>query len=167
MDEKALTRFGVTFGVLRRLGYSEEIVLRCLESVDGLDLEEAYEWVCSLIAKVALTLNVPTQLFMNCADEDLQPHARKLALPESLSLFIIDREAVPMDSNASTPKPKPSPALPTPANSSRTNLRESSLTPSTPQQRSTRVAGERQIHPFTALRFNDKLFHIPRTPGWL
>jgi hypothetical protein len=83
------------------------------------------------------------QLFMNCTDEDLHPHTRKLALTGSLSPFIIDRGSVITDSNASTPKPKPSPILLTPANTSRTNLRESGLTPSTPQQRSTRVVGER------------------------
>src|SRR5260221_5895546 len=37
-DDNALIRLGVTYGVLRRLGYSEETVTRCLESVDGLDL---------------------------------------------------------------------------------------------------------------------------------
>ena len=49
-DDNALVRLGVTYGVLRRLGYSEETVTRCLESVDGLDLEEAHEWVGSPIA---------------------------------------------------------------------------------------------------------------------
>lgn len=44
-DDNAIVRLGVTYGVLRRLGYSEETVTRCLESVDGLDLEEAHEWV--------------------------------------------------------------------------------------------------------------------------
>lgn len=44
-DDNTLVRLGVTYGVLRRLGYSEETVTRCLESVDGLDLEEAHEWV--------------------------------------------------------------------------------------------------------------------------
>jgi ATP-dependent RNA helicase DHX29 len=44
-DDSILIRLGVTYGVLRRLGYSEETVARCLESVDGVDLEEAHEWV--------------------------------------------------------------------------------------------------------------------------
>jgi hypothetical protein len=81
-DENAVTRFGATYGVLRRLGYSEETVLLCLESVDGVDLEEAYEWVRGLIPEVVLTRNVPSQLFLNCSDEDLHPHARKLAPSE-------------------------------------------------------------------------------------
>lgn len=56
-DDSTLTRVGVTYGVLRRLGYSEETVARCLESIDGVDLEEAHEW-----------------LFLNCTDDELQPH---------------------------------------------------------------------------------------------
>lgn len=83
-DDNALIRLGVTYGVLRRVGYSEETVTRCLESVDGLDLEEAHEWVGGLIAVRSLAHNVLAQLFMNCTDEELRPHTRKLALPESL-----------------------------------------------------------------------------------
>ena len=86
-DDNALIRLGVTYGVLRRLGYSEETVMRCLESVDGLDLEEAHEWVGGLIAVGSLAHNVLAQLFMNCTDEELHPHTRKWALPESLQPF--------------------------------------------------------------------------------
>lgn len=56
-DDSILTRLGVTYGVLRRLGYPEETVARCLGSIDGVDLEEAHEW-----------------LFLNCTDDELQPH---------------------------------------------------------------------------------------------
>jgi ATP-dependent RNA helicase DHX29 len=45
-DDNALARLGIIYGVLRRLGYSEETVERCLASTDGIDLEEAHEWVC-------------------------------------------------------------------------------------------------------------------------
>ena len=79
-DDNALIRFGATYGVLRRLGYSEETVARCLESVDRVDLEEAHEWVGDLISVTALTHEAPAQLFMNCTDEDLHPHTRELAL---------------------------------------------------------------------------------------
>jgi hypothetical protein len=41
----------------------------------------------------ALTHNVPAQLFLNCTDDELQPHTRKLALPLSLHPFIIDRDS--------------------------------------------------------------------------
>lgn len=47
-DDNTLSRLGITYGSLRRLGYSEETVVRCLESIDGVDLEEAHEWVCDL-----------------------------------------------------------------------------------------------------------------------
>lgn len=86
-DDNALTRLGVTYGVLRRLGYSEETVTRCLESVDGLDLEEAHEWVGGLIAVEPLAHNALVQLFMNCSDEELHPHTRKLVLLSLCSPF--------------------------------------------------------------------------------
>lgn len=75
-----LTRLGVTYGVLRRLGYSEETVARCLKFIDGVDLEEAHEWVCKFAVVKALTHNVPAQLFLNCTDDELQPHTCKLTL---------------------------------------------------------------------------------------
>lgn len=42
-----LPRLGITYGVLRRLGFSDERVLECLKSIPGVDLDEAFEWVCS------------------------------------------------------------------------------------------------------------------------
>jgi ATP-dependent RNA helicase DHX29 len=44
-EEKALTRLAVTYGILRRLGFSEERVEQCLRAIPGVDLDEAYEWV--------------------------------------------------------------------------------------------------------------------------
>ncbi|KAI0002050.1 P-loop containing nucleoside triphosphate hydrolase protein [Russula vinacea] len=68
-DDSVLTRLGVTYGVLRRLGYSEETVSRCLKFIDGVDLEEAHEW-----------------LFLNCTDDELQPHTfpmdSKVSMPK-------------------------------------------------------------------------------------
>jgi hypothetical protein len=57
-DENALWRFEVTYGVLKRLVYAEETVLRSFESVDGVDLEQAYEWVRGLVTEVVSTLNL-------------------------------------------------------------------------------------------------------------
>src|SRR6267142_7085042 len=83
-----------------------------------------------------------------------------------LSHFIIDRDSVFTDGNAPTPKPKPSPEPQTPVNSSRTNLRESGPTLTTiPQQRSTRVAGERQK--ICCTETQHKLFLIHSASGWL
>lgn len=44
-EDKALPRLGTTYGVLRRLGFSEESVLECLRSIHGVDLDEAFDWV--------------------------------------------------------------------------------------------------------------------------
>ena len=46
-EEKAVAKLGITYGVLRRLGFSEERVVECLRAIKGVDLEEAYGWVCS------------------------------------------------------------------------------------------------------------------------
>ncbi|KAI0068404.1 P-loop containing nucleoside triphosphate hydrolase protein [Artomyces pyxidatus] len=44
-EDKAVARLGVTYGVLRRLGFSEERVEECLNSIYGIDIDEAYEWL--------------------------------------------------------------------------------------------------------------------------
>lgn len=40
-----LSRLGITYGVLRRLGFTEEIVEECLRGISGIELEEAFDWV--------------------------------------------------------------------------------------------------------------------------
>ncbi|KAI0274610.1 hypothetical protein BC834DRAFT_1069 [Gloeopeniophorella convolvens] len=57
-DDKVLARLGITYGVLRRLGYTEDVVERCLRAIDSIDLDDAYEW-----------------LLMNCTDDELRPHS--------------------------------------------------------------------------------------------
>ncbi|KIJ45644.1 hypothetical protein M422DRAFT_75059 [Sphaerobolus stellatus SS14] len=42
---KVLLRLGITYGVLRRLGFQEERVLECLKNIRGVDLEEAFDWL--------------------------------------------------------------------------------------------------------------------------
>jgi ATP-dependent RNA helicase DHX29 len=44
-DEKSALRLGITYGVLRRLGFSETRVEDCLRAMQGVDVDEAYEWV--------------------------------------------------------------------------------------------------------------------------
>ncbi|TFK57142.1 P-loop containing nucleoside triphosphate hydrolase protein [Heliocybe sulcata] len=44
-EEKALARLGITFGVLRRLGFAEQRVEECLSAIKGIDLDEAFEWL--------------------------------------------------------------------------------------------------------------------------
>ncbi|OAX44745.1 P-loop containing nucleoside triphosphate hydrolase protein [Rhizopogon vinicolor AM-OR11-026] len=54
-EEKTVTRLGITYGVLRRLGFSQDRVDECLKAIQGVDLEEAYEW-----------------LFVHCSEEELE-----------------------------------------------------------------------------------------------
>lgn len=44
-EEKIVTKLGITYGVLRRLGFSQDRVDECLRAIQGVDLEEAYEWL--------------------------------------------------------------------------------------------------------------------------
>ena len=44
-EEKVLSRLGITYGVLRRLGFTEETVEECLRAINGVELEEAFDWV--------------------------------------------------------------------------------------------------------------------------
>lgn len=44
-EEKAVVKLAITYGVLRRLGFTEERVVECLVAINGVELEEAYEWV--------------------------------------------------------------------------------------------------------------------------
>ncbi|KAE9410967.1 hypothetical protein BT96DRAFT_244345 [Gymnopus androsaceus JB14] len=55
-EEKAVTKLAITYGVLRRLGFTEERVEECLVAINGVELEEAYEW-----------------LYMNCTEVELAP----------------------------------------------------------------------------------------------
>lgn len=44
-EDKAIARLGITYGVLRRLGFTELRVEECLRAIDGIELDEAYDWV--------------------------------------------------------------------------------------------------------------------------
>ena len=44
-EEKVIPQLAITYGVLRRIGHSEETVEECLRSISGVDLQQAYEWV--------------------------------------------------------------------------------------------------------------------------
>lgn len=47
-EEKALFRLAITYGVLRRLGFTESRVEECLKAIGGVDLDDAYDWVRGL-----------------------------------------------------------------------------------------------------------------------
>jgi ATP-dependent RNA helicase DHX29 len=51
-EDKAIARLAITYGVLRRLGFSDTRVDECLNAIDGVDLEEAYEWVIRHLIKL-------------------------------------------------------------------------------------------------------------------
>ncbi|KAI0651707.1 P-loop containing nucleoside triphosphate hydrolase protein [Trametes meyenii] len=44
-EDKSLVRLAITYGVLRRLGFSEDRVQECLLAITGVDLDEAIEWL--------------------------------------------------------------------------------------------------------------------------
>jgi ATP-dependent RNA helicase DHX29 len=44
-EEKVLMRLAITYGTLRRLGFSDARVEECLQAIPGVDVDEAYEWV--------------------------------------------------------------------------------------------------------------------------
>lgn len=60
--EKVITRLAITYGTLRRLGFSEDVVEECLRSINGVELDEAYQWVsatvCVYRTRVQLTIKL-------------------------------------------------------------------------------------------------------------
>ncbi|TFK30567.1 pre-mRNA-splicing factor ATP-dependent RNA helicase prp22 [Coprinopsis marcescibilis] len=44
-EEKITTRLALTYGVLRRLGFSEDTVEACLKAIPSVDIDDAYEWL--------------------------------------------------------------------------------------------------------------------------
>ncbi|TFK76976.1 P-loop containing nucleoside triphosphate hydrolase protein [Pluteus cervinus] len=44
-EDKLLGKLGVTYGVLRRLALPEENVTGCLQDINGVELEDAYDWL--------------------------------------------------------------------------------------------------------------------------
>ncbi|KAH6917258.1 pre-mRNA-splicing factor ATP-dependent RNA helicase prp22 [Coprinopsis sp. MPI-PUGE-AT-0042] len=63
-DEKLVVRLALTYGILRRLGFSEGTVDDCLKAVPGVDMDEAYEW-----------------LAIHCPEEELDARLRQLPEP--------------------------------------------------------------------------------------
>ncbi|KAJ7786454.1 P-loop containing nucleoside triphosphate hydrolase protein [Mycena metata] len=54
-EDKAIGKLGITYGVLRRIGFTEERVAECLRAIKGVDLDEAYDW-----------------LYLHCTEEELE-----------------------------------------------------------------------------------------------
>ncbi|KAJ6519955.1 P-loop containing nucleoside triphosphate hydrolase protein [Mycena sanguinolenta] len=54
-EDKAIGKLGVTYGVLRRIGFSHQRVDECLRAIKGVELDEAYDW-----------------LYLHCTEEELE-----------------------------------------------------------------------------------------------
>lgn len=50
-ESKALPKLAITYGVLRRLGFSDTDVCHCLESISGIEIDDAIEWVGSYFSE--------------------------------------------------------------------------------------------------------------------
>lgn len=61
-EEKALARLGITYGALRRLGFSEEKVEECLARIPGLELDDALDWVCQALDTFASDMHTDSSL---------------------------------------------------------------------------------------------------------
>ncbi|CAL1696117.1 unnamed protein product [Somion occarium] len=59
-EEKALQRLAITYGVLRRLGFTEDRVIECLRRISGVDLDEATEWLHVHCSEDELGLKPPS-----------------------------------------------------------------------------------------------------------
>jgi len=44
-EEKSLSRFGVVYGILRRLGFNEDHTMECLAHTNCFELDDALAWV--------------------------------------------------------------------------------------------------------------------------
>lgn len=62
-EEKAVVKLAITYGVLRRLGFTEERVVECLVAINGVELEEAYEWVRIFCYKLACSHGPVTVIY--------------------------------------------------------------------------------------------------------
>jgi ATP-dependent RNA helicase DHX29 len=58
VEEKAIARLGITYGILRRLCFTEERVDECLRSIGGIDLDEALDWVGSFVLMLSRLLTI-------------------------------------------------------------------------------------------------------------
>ncbi|KAJ7706044.1 P-loop containing nucleoside triphosphate hydrolase protein [Mycena rosella] len=54
-EDKAIGKLGITYGVLRRIGFTEDRVEECLRAIGGVELDEAYDW-----------------LYLHCTEEELE-----------------------------------------------------------------------------------------------
>ncbi|KAG6820381.1 hypothetical protein H0H93_001352 [Arthromyces matolae] len=98
-EEKAIARLGVTYGILRRLGFTESRVEECLRAIQGVDLDEAIEWLHTHCTEAELGDTQGPELA--AAPKTPKTPARKSsrapATPRTPSEFLV----------SATPTPKP------------------------------------------------------------
>ncbi|KAJ6575250.1 P-loop containing nucleoside triphosphate hydrolase protein [Mycena capillaripes] len=103
-EDKAIGKLGITYGVLRRIGFTEERVEECLRAIRGVELDEAYDW-----------------LYLHCAEDELEdksvpepteprtprtprgPSTRMPHTPRTPSQFLAHPPPVPAIATPSTP----------------------------------------------------------------
>ncbi|KAG1832352.1 hypothetical protein DFJ58DRAFT_848017 [Suillus subalutaceus] len=105
-EEKLVTRLGITYRVLRRLGFSQDIVDECLRAIQGVDLEEAYEWLYTYCSEDELEERVAEDLDDSKVPrrkrKELQSPTSRSPLPSStpLPLSPVVTAASKLDANA-------------------------------------------------------------------
>ncbi|PFH54597.1 hypothetical protein AMATHDRAFT_134454 [Amanita thiersii Skay4041] len=61
-EDKVIAKLGITYGTLCRVGFSETRIEECMQSINGTDLEEAFDWVGEYIHSSSLsTPGAPSQ----------------------------------------------------------------------------------------------------------
>ncbi|KAJ8084151.1 hypothetical protein PM082_002918 [Marasmius tenuissimus] len=119
-EDKAVARLAITYGVLRRLGFTEERVEECLKAIDGVELEDAYNW---------LYLNCPApELTRPYWEEEDRTPGTPMTPTESTGSFPKTPKTprTPADFLA----PSPAPTTPSRKNRSRLNANAPSFVPS-------------------------------------
>ncbi|KZV88269.1 P-loop containing nucleoside triphosphate hydrolase protein [Exidia glandulosa HHB12029] len=94
-EDKVLARLGVTYGVLRRLGFNEDRVTECLNAISGVELDEAIEW-----------------LYLHSSEEDI---AQDLDLPDTAEVKMPRTPRTTSTFLASAYSAEPPPTPPTPS----------------------------------------------------
>lgn len=102
-EDKAVARLGITYGVLRRLGFSEARVNECLNAINGVDLDEAYEWVSHHFITLDDSISTVWQLYIHCTEEELGDKSTPCFIvafvhskPVSIKLFMISKNHRPL-----------------------------------------------------------------------
>ncbi|KAF8973905.1 P-loop containing nucleoside triphosphate hydrolase protein [Flammula alnicola] len=84
-EGKTIARLGINYGILRRLGFTENRVEECLRSISGVELDEAFDWVNASLSNYGLRLT-NFQLYLHCPEGELTPGVTEVQ--ESVTLEV-------------------------------------------------------------------------------